>query len=107
MAEQFGVVRRHYQRWTVHFRGKVFDLLLPVEHKIPRVVRRLLDGPRRIVNLFAIGLTGDPVIFDSGIDPDAIGMDEWTDVVHIQVKPNSTVVVAIIRVARVALFAAP
>jgi len=49
-----------------------------------------LDRSRRIVNLFVISLADDPVIFDPGIDPDAVGMDERTDIVHLQIEPDIT-----------------
>src|SRR3989441_8802003 len=107
VSEELGIIRGHHDRRAVHDRGEPFHLALAVEHEVAGVIRGPLQRPGAVIHLLLVGLAGDPEVLDAGVDPLAVHVDVGPDIVVVQVPTNVTVVVAIGRIAGVALFGAP
>ena len=107
VAKQFRVIRSGHDRFAVHPGRQVFHLPAPAGQKMTGVKSRFGIGALRVVGLLHLRLSGYPVVFDPGVDPDAIAVNVGLDVVKIEVMSNITVKVAVVEVPGVPFRGAP
>ncbi len=82
-------------------------MFLAVKHKIARVFGGPVKGDRRLVWLFMIGLSGNPIIFYSQVAALAVSVKIGFYIVIVQVETDVAVKITIGEIARITFFGAP
>ena len=107
MSKQFRVKRTQHQRLDIGGFDEMLDLFGPADHEITSVKICGTFSPTGDIDLLVRSAAGDPVVLDAGKFSRAIGMQERSEVIEIQIVSDVTVKVSVSRVARITFLCAP
>ena len=107
MAEKFSIVRRHDDGLAIHNSGQIFNLLFPVEHKVPRVEFGFSLCPFRNIDFFVIALASYAEIFEAGVHPNTVTMNVRLNVINIEIVGNVSIKFPVVIIPGIAFCRTP
>src|ERR1700759_4935971 len=102
MSKQFRVKRTQHQRLNIGGFDEMLDLLGAANHEITGVKVCGTFSPTGNIDLLVRSASGDPVVLDPSEFARAVGMQERSEIIEIQIVPNVTVKISVGWVAGIA-----